>query len=71
MPPPPPGDATSSPGGPDQQQMASYQRMFMQSALAQNMQIQQQLFSQNQALAQLLQAASTPQVRYYGNNRDD
>ncbi|XP_043211488.1 unconventional myosin-XV-like [Amphibalanus amphitrite] len=46
---------------PDQQQLASYQRMFMQSALAQNMQIQQQLFSQNQALAQLLQASTAPQ----------
>ncbi|XP_037094410.1 unconventional myosin-XV-like isoform X2 [Pollicipes pollicipes] len=51
------GSAATS-NAPDQQQMASYQRMFIQSAVAQNMQIQQQLFSQNQALAQLLQATS-------------
>ena len=31
------------------------QRAFLQSAMAQNIQIQQQLFAQNQALQQLLQ----------------
>ena len=56
------GGAGGDGSPPDQQQWASYQRLFMQSALAQNMQIQQQLFSQNQALAQLLQASTPAQV---------
>ena len=37
-----------------QQQMV-YQQAFLQNAVAQNMQIQQQLLMQNQALTQLLQ----------------
>ncbi|CAB4053995.1 unnamed protein product [Lepeophtheirus salmonis] len=41
---------------------ASYQQAFIQNAVAQNMQIQQQLMMQNQALSQLLsQAISSPQ----------
>lgn len=42
----------------DPGQVAAYQqnlqRAFLQSAMAQNMQIQQQLFAQNQALQQML-----------------
>lgn len=34
---------------------ANLQQAFLQSAMAQNIQIQQQLFAQNQALQQLLQ----------------
>ena len=37
----------------DSSQVA-YQQAFIQNAVAQNMQIQQQLMAQNQALAQLL-----------------
>ena len=36
-------------------QQLAYQQAFLQNAVAQNMQIQQQLMMQNQALAQLLQ----------------
>lgn len=35
------------------------QRAFLQSAMAQNIQIQQQLLAQNQALQQLLQQQAT------------
>ena len=36
-----------------------YQQAFLQNAVAQNMQIQQQLLMQNQALTQLLQQSGT------------
>ena len=45
---------------PQQQQEAmAYQQAFLQNAVAQNMQIQQQLLMQNQALTQLLQQVPT------------
>lgn len=43
---------------------ANLHRAFLQSAMAQNFQIQQQLLAQNQALQQLLQQQST-QVRLF------
>merc|ERR1719209_1530683 len=56
--------ATSTPMSPQpsnlgapESQMA-YQQAFLQNAVAQNMQIQQQLMLQNQALSQLLQQTS-------------
>ena len=48
----------SQPSSLDNQQMA-YQQAFLQNAVAQNMQIQQQLMLQNQALTQLLSQSST------------
>lgn len=48
----------SQPSSLDAQQMA-YQQAFLQNAVAQNMQIQQQLMLQNQALTQLLQTGNT------------
>lgn len=39
---------------------ANLHRAFLQSAMAQNFQIQQQLLAQNQALQQLLQQQSPP-----------
>ena len=45
---------------PQQQQEAmAYQQAFLQNAVAQNMQIQQQLLVQNQALTQLLQGSAS------------
>lgn len=38
---------------------ANLQQAFLQSAMAQNIQIQQQLLAQNQALQQLLQQRGT------------
>ena len=52
------GSPPSQPSSLDTQQMA-YQQAFLQNAVAQNMQIQQQLMLQNQALTQLLQQSST------------
>ena len=37
----------------------AYQQAFLQNAVAQNMQIQQQLLVQNQALTQLLQGSAS------------
>ena len=48
----------SQPSSLDTQQMA-YQQAFLQNAVAQNMQIQQQLMLQNQALTQLLSSSNT------------
>merc|ERR1719150_117493 len=48
------GSPGSQPSSLEAQQLA-YQQAFLQNAVAQNMQIQQQLMMQNQALAQLLQ----------------
>jgi hypothetical protein len=48
----------SQPSSLDTQQMA-YQQAFLQNAVAQNMQIQQQLMLQNQALTQLLSSSTT------------
>ena len=48
----------SQPSSLDTQQMA-YQQAFLQNAVAQNMQIQQQLMLQNQALTQLLSSSAT------------
>ena len=48
----------SQPSSLDTQQQA-YQQAFLQNAVAQNMQIQQQLMLQNQALTQLLSQSST------------
>ena len=53
------GSPGSQPSSLEAQQLA-YQQAFLQNAVAQNMQIQQQLMMQNQALAQLLQ--QTPQT---------
>jgi len=53
------GSPPSQPSSLDTQQ-AAYQQAFLQNAVAQNMQIQQQLMLQNQALTQLLQQSSTP-----------
>ena len=52
------GSPPSQPSSLDAQQMA-YQQAFLQNAVAQNMQIQQQLMLQNQALTQLLSQSST------------
>lgn len=48
----------TQPSSMDTQQLA-YQQAFLQNAVAQNMQIQQQLMMQNQALTQLLQQSSS------------
>ena len=53
------GSPPSQPSSLDTQQ-AAYQQAFLQNAVAQNMQIQQQLMLQNQALTQLLQQSSGP-----------
>lgn len=48
---------------------ASVQQAFLQSAMAQNIQIQQQLLAQNQALQQLLQQrVSTTEPPQWGNS---
>ena len=52
------GSPPSQPSSLDTQQ-AAYQQAFLQNAVAQNMQIQQQLMLQNQALTQLLQQSSS------------
>merc|ERR1719458_1563023 len=44
------------------QQQQMYQQAFLQNAVAQNMQIQQQLLMQNQALTQLLQQSGPSSV---------
>merc|ERR1719330_467373 len=49
---------TQQPSSMDNSQM-NYQQAFLQNAVAQNMQIQQQLLMQNQALTQLLQQTSS------------
>ena len=53
------GSPPSQPSSLDTQQ-AAYQQAFLQNAVAQNMQIQQQLMLQNQALTQLLQQSGSP-----------
>ena len=53
-----PDGSPSQPSSLEAQQLA-YQQAFLQNAVAQNMQIQQQLMMQNQALAQLLTQSNT------------
>ncbi|XP_065559306.1 unconventional myosin-XV-like isoform X1 [Artemia franciscana] len=57
-----PGMMSPTPGGFEMQNITAMQqnmqRLFLQSAVAQNMQIQQQLIAQNQALQQLLQQSA-------------
>uniref|UniRef100_A0A8D9AYW5 Unconventional myosin-XV n=1 Tax=Cacopsylla melanoneura TaxID=428564 RepID=A0A8D9AYW5_9HEMI len=67
-----PTSANSSGGG-DPSSMIAYQanlqQAFLQSAMAQNIQIQQQLFAQNQALQQLLQqriSVTEPPAPWHG-----
>ena len=45
----------------------AYQQAFLQNAVAQNMQIQQQLMMQNQALNQMLAQTSTSVARVSGD----
>ena len=54
------GDEATSPQPPPSLEQQAYQQAFLQNAVAQNMQIQQQLMLQNQALAQLLTSGQSP-----------
>merc|ERR1719346_649937 len=59
--------ATSTPMSPGASNLSidsqlAYQQAFLQNAVAQNMQIQQQLMMQNQALNQMLSQTSTVRV---------